>query len=282
MFSHMVTTKDLAATLRVRGERISEWAREGLIPSTVVGGRSKPRRVFDVGEVTAALGSLLRIHGRVYREGPRGDEVRARARERKEGRHRCNVCKVTRPRSEYPPSALKSGAYVCHECRKLAKRAARQRAGGESLEQRSTRLSAERAERKATRRAELQRQAAERAANRLSPEERTKRSVDRQRERYNTDPEYQARIKAKKIRRKRAMEGTRVEPVSTLAVAERDGWRCGICGKRVTRATWSLDHIVPLSRGGAHVYANVTLAHRRCNSRRGVGRLAVQLPLFAK
>jgi 5-methylcytosine-specific restriction endonuclease McrA len=111
--------------------------------------------------------------------------------------------------------------------------------------------------------------------------EETRRRVERQRERYNTDADYHAAIKAKKIRRKRAMKGAEVEPVKRDRVAKRDGWRCGICGGKVTLEDWSLDHIVPLSQGGSHTYANVTLAHNLCNIRRGVGRLPVQAPLFA-
>jgi 5-methylcytosine-specific restriction endonuclease McrA len=118
-----------------------------------------------------------------------------------------------------------------------------------------------------------------------SPEQRRlakiARGIERQRERYNADPDYQARVKAKKIRRTRAIKGTQVEPVNREIVAARDGWRCGICGGKVTRATWSMDHVVPLARGGSHTYLNVVLAHIRCNSRRGAGRRPVQAPLFA-
>lgn len=98
-----------------------------------------------------------------------------------------------------------------------------------------------------------------------------------------TDPRerFLARRKASVIRREFAMRGTQAVPISLLAVAERDGWRCGICRKQVRRANWSLDHVVPLSRGGSHTYENVVVAHRLCNSKRGVGRLPVQPVLFA-
>lgn len=82
------------------------------------------------------------------------------------------------------------------------------------------------------------------------------------------------------IRRRRMKVATQIEPVDIRVVARRDGWRCGICAGVVTKKTWSLDHIVPLSRGGAHTYANVVLAHHLCNSKRGAGRLPVQAPLF--
>jgi 5-methylcytosine-specific restriction endonuclease McrA len=65
-------------------------------------------------------------------------------------------------------------------------------------------------------------------------------------------------------------------------MAKRDGWLCGICGGKVTRNNWSHDHIIPLSLGGSHTYDNTVLAHLECNVKRGVGRLAVQVPLFAK
>ena len=59
-------------------------------------------------------------------------------------------------------------------------------------------------------------------------------------------------------------------------IAKRDGFCCGICGKRVRMAVkWpdvmspSLDHIVPLSEGGIHDPANCVLAHLGCNSRKG-------------
>ena len=39
----------------------------------------------------------------------------------------------------------------------------------------------------------------------------------------------------------------------------------------------SIDHIIPVSRGGAHLFNNVQLGHRKCNSRRGAGRLPAQL-----
>lgn len=61
-------------------------------------------------------------------------------------------------------------------------------------------------------------------------------------------------------------------------LAKRDGWRCHLCGKRVTRKTWSVDHLIPLSHGGSHTYVNVALAHQRCNSlRRDTGMAQLRL-----
>jgi len=59
-------------------------------------------------------------------------------------------------------------------------------------------------------------------------------------------------------------------------VADRDGWRCWLCGGAVDRdvppsfpGAPSVDHVVPRARGGTGTAANLRLAHRRCNTRRG-------------
>lgn len=75
------------------------------------------------------------------------------------------------------------------------------------------------------------------------------------------------------VRRYRRRSGGRAAGfVSFVEIAERDGWRCGICGKPVNRKrqfpdplAGSLDHLVPVSLGGDHEPANVQLSHFRCN-----------------
>jgi len=62
--------------------------------------------------------------------------------------------------------------------------------------------------------------------------------------------------------------GLVVETVRLADVIERDRGQCYLCGRKVTTATASMDHVVPLSRGGAHALSNVRLAHRRCNGQR--------------
>lgn len=71
----------------------------------------------------------------------------------------------------------------------------------------------------------------------------------------------------------------RKEPLLNFAeIAERDRWRCGICGGAVSRdRTWpdvlaaSLDHILPVSREGTNDPENVRLSHLRCNASRRAG-----------
>jgi hypothetical protein len=81
-----------------------------------------------------------------------------------------------------------------------------------------------------------------------------------------------AKRKAKRVakRRRRAMirSAPNVESVDIRVVADRDGWMCHLCNDPVSKGAWSIDHLVPLSKGGDHTYSNVKLAHHRCNTLR--------------
>src|SRR5438128_7000567 len=50
------------------------------------------------------------------------------------------------------------------------------------------------------------------------------------------------------------------------AVFARDGWTCQYCGATAE----NVDHVIPKSRGGEHVWENVVAACRRCNSRKEI------------
>lgn len=67
--------------------------------------------------------------------------------------------------------------------------------------------------------------------------------------------------------------------ISLVALAVRDGGKCHICARSVSQEDASADHLVPQSLGGSHEPSNLALAHRRCNSRRGAGRIPAQLRL---
>lgn len=88
------------------------------------------------------------------------------------------------------------------------------------------------------------------------------------------------------------MYGVKYEHVSRAAVFRRDGWRCQLCSKKVLRKakrnrqtrrlhprTASLDHIIPMSKGGDHVEANVQCACLACNVRKNA-RVIGQTRLF--
>jgi 5-methylcytosine-specific restriction endonuclease McrA len=77
-----------------------------------------------------------------------------------------------------------------------------------------------------------------------------------------------------RIRYKALKRGATVESVNSTRVFVRDGWLCHLCGGKTDKARRGtyhpkapeLDHIVPLSKGGAHSYANTACAHRKCNA----------------
>lgn len=52
--------------------------------------------------------------------------------------------------------------------------------------------------------------------------------------------------------------------LSRGGIFARDGHRCQYCGGRAD----SIDHVVPRSRGGEHVWENVVAACRSCNTRK--------------
>jgi 5-methylcytosine-specific restriction endonuclease McrA len=62
------------------------------------------------------------------------------------------------------------------------------------------------------------------------------------------------------------------ELIRPVDVFERDGWICGLCGEAIDPElkfphpmSASVDHIIPLARGGPHTMLNVQAAHLRGN-----------------
>lgn len=107
------------------------------------------------------------------------------------------------------------------------------------------------------------------------------------RRRYEADPEkhrQQARDwrrrnpdavrAATAARRARRLKAT-TELVSPAEVFARDAWCCGICGQQIdplvrypSLESASIDHVLPLIRGGSHSMDNVQAAHLSCNLRK--------------
>lgn len=76
--------------------------------------------------------------------------------------------------------------------------------------------------------------------------------------------------------RRRTQAGASLAAVNRTRVFERDGWDCQICGLPIDReakaphpSSPSLDHIVPLAKGGPHTEGNCQAAHFLCNVRKG-------------
>lgn len=87
--------------------------------------------------------------------------------------------------------------------------------------------------------------------------------------------------RAQKDRRRARKRRLTVETVYRKRVFERDGWLCQLCRRPLRRDVAvphplapTLDHIIPLARGGEHSYRNVQAAHFICNSRKSDSLLA--------
>ena len=83
------------------------------------------------------------------------------------------------------------------------------------------------------------------------------------------------------IRRRKKLQNAMVDKdITVKGLFKRDEGKCYLCGKRCNfddyimrgnifiAGDWypSIDHVVPLAKGGDHSWENVRLAHRRCNS----------------
>lgn len=83
-------------------------------------------------------------------------------------------------------------------------------------------------------------------------------------------------------RRRAAQFGVRYEYINKKTVFSRCGWMCGLCGLPMDPTVrWpdpraaTLDHIIPIARGGDHVYGNVQGAHYACNLKKGDGQTVI-------
>lgn len=86
----------------------------------------------------------------------------------------------------------------------------------------------------------------------------------------NNDPyEQWARAKARANQHRAKVACAEIiEEVHAEKVFLRDKGICGICKEPLDPSNYTLDHIIPLSRGGNHTYNNIHVAHGICNSRK--------------
>lgn len=79
-----------------------------------------------------------------------------------------------------------------------------------------------------------------------------------------------------------------VDPVSTYVlcrpnskrrkIRDKTGGRCSYCGKPLTQKNWSIDHIVPKSKGGTYDLSNLVPCCKGCNNSKG----AMPVGVFVK
>ncbi len=69
----------------------------------------------------------------------------------------------------------------------------------------------------------------------------------------------------KRARRRALMMGATVDRVERWAIIKRDKRICYLCGKHLLWREVTLDHVIPLARGGSHTAANLRVACGPCN-----------------
>ena len=69
---------------------------------------------------------------------------------------------------------------------------------------------------------------------------------------------------------------TRNQPYDATYIADRDGWKCSLCGDKISRSqrhpqpkALTMDHVIPLSKGGDDTRSNVKACHSLCNTVKG-------------
>lgn len=67
----------------------------------------------------------------------------------------------------------------------------------------------------------------------------------------------------------RGRESNTGVPYSRRGVYERDNGQCQFCGIFVHKRAMTIDHVLPVSRGGATSWMNCVLACQRCNHEKG-------------
>lgn len=107
------------------------------------------------------------------------------------------------------------------------------------------------------------------------------RTAKRMRDKYNSNPQFRLWSIAKVQAHKRArpdlnrlnghhrrvlMRGRPRDSNKILAAhLSRSIDKCYWCGKRLAMATWTIDHVVPISKGGTHTCGNIVKACAMCN-----------------
>lgn len=82
--------------------------------------------------------------------------------------------------------------------------------------------------------------------------------------------EYQEACQRRLKARRRMWEcNAHTELVNRNAIITRDNSTCQICGCLLSKEEVTLDHIIPISKGGEHTEVNLRVACRSCNSRKG-------------
>lgn len=192
---------------------------------------------------------------------------------------RCSKCKVEKGTSSFTRDANRRDGLSpwCKDCNKVWREANKERLReyykawrmehpNYTREYNAANADKRRAYSKAWREANQERRRAYLDANRESAREYQRAYAIANRERS-----------ADKSARRRAMKVTNgVTPYARTDIYESSGWRCYLCGGPVDPSlafpdlmSKSIDHIVPIIKGGRDAPDNVALAHWGCNLSKG-------------
>jgi 5-methylcytosine-specific restriction endonuclease McrA len=175
----------------------------------------------------------------------------------------CSKCQADEPLADFNKQAKSKDGYhyYCRECQRGYARSNKER-----YAEYSRRWHAANADHKA----DLQRQWV--AQNSL-----TKAEWQVAWKRANSE-----RVREYHSRRRALIAGSSAEVVDLAAVWERSADECYICGVVVAAdlqhpdpMSKSIDHVIPLSRGGAHVDENLAYVHLICNQRKNAKLLSL-------
>lgn len=166
----------------------------------------------------------------------------------------------------------------CSNCAKIEREAYKEKKNRESEEEKIKReelcikKQIEREESRRRKKEELQR------VKRVCPSCFREFAPERKRQAYCSNTcKKREQNRSKEIRRRHKLkENGKIDYSITLsAVIEKHKKICAICGEKVDMSVHSnhddypsIDHIIPVSKGGTHTWDNVQLAHRRCNNKK--------------
>lgn len=109
--------------------------------------------------------------------------------------------------------------------------------------------------------------------SKLTPTWRYRLAYHWQKRRNITLPNISITVPDVKIDKKLALrmrrEWNRMRDTVAPIVLARDEWHCQWCDLSLDEYTWSIDHIIPISRGGTNELHNLQAMCRSCNSTKG-------------
>lgn len=173
-----------------------------------------------------------------------------------DGEKRCKGCGVVKPLTAFP-KYLKKG-YTCHHSKCEPCYLKSMREYGRANSSRRTAISREWDNNNRERRREIDR------AYRARNAEKIKERQARYRKEH---PEKKA--ESENLRRALRSNSPQVEKINRNAIIQRDNATCYLCKRQLPVWAITLDHVVPLAKGGSHTADNLRVACRSCNSSKG-------------